>query len=75
MEEGGVAPDRIRLSQGGVFEPYTTAVKEEQKYDSNDRVEILMLSEFTQDLIGTALERAAGEEPEAKAGGGAKAGH
>jgi chemotaxis protein MotB len=77
LEEGGVAPDRIRLSQGGVFEPYTTTVKEEQKYDSNDRVEILMLSEFTQDLIGTALERAAGEveDPKPSAGGGAPAGH
>ncbi|QDU25288.1 Motility protein B [Anatilimnocola aggregata] len=64
LEEGDVAPDRMRLSQGGVFEPYTTAVKEEQKYDPNDRVEILMLSEFAQDLNGTAAERAAAEEAE-----------
>lgn len=57
LEDEGISYDRMRLSQGGVFEPYTTKIKEEEKYDPNDRVEILMLSEFAQDLVGTAAER------------------
>lgn len=64
LEDEGISYDRMRLSQGGVFEPYTTTVKEEQKYDTNDRVEILMLSEFAQDLVGTAAERAEGKGAE-----------
>ncbi len=75
LEEGGVAPDRMRLSQGGVFEPYTTTVKEEQKHDPNDRVEILMLSEFAQDRIGTKAERAAGEAVDEKSGNHKHSGH
>lgn len=75
LEEGGITPDRIRLSQGGVFEPYTTTVKEEQKYDPNDRVEILMLSEFAQDLVGTAAERAEGQGDEKAASAEPKASH
>jgi chemotaxis protein MotB len=62
LEEGGIPLENMRLSQGGSFEPYTTLVKEEQKYDTNDRVEIMMLSEFASDLIGNSAERAAGEE-------------
>ena len=75
LEEGGIPADRIRLSQAGVFEPYTTQVKEEQRYDPNDRVEIMMLSEFANDLVGTAAERAAGEETDEKPGTTKSAGH
>jgi chemotaxis protein MotB len=72
LEDEGIATDRMRLSQGGVYEPYTTTVKEDQKYDQNDRVEIMMLSEFAQDLVGTSAERAAAEEPDTSASGGTK---
>lgn len=64
LEEGGIALENMRLSQGGSFEPYTTQVKEEQKYDPNDRVEIMMLSEFATDRVGTSAERTDGETPE-----------
>ncbi len=75
LEEGGIPLENMRLSQGGSFEPYTTQVKEEQKYDPNDRVEIMMLSEFASDLIGTSAERAGGEEPPKKDGAAAKPAH
>jgi chemotaxis protein MotB len=72
LEDEGISYDRMRLSQGGVFEPYTTTVKEEQKYDPNDRVEVIMLSEFAQDLVGTAAERAATQEEEKQPASGTK---
>jgi chemotaxis protein MotB len=75
LEEGGVPLENMRLSQGGSFEPYTTLVKEEQKYDPNDRVEIMMLSEFATDLVGTSAERAGNGESPNKAAAPAAAGH
>lgn len=75
LEEGGIALENMRLSQGGSFEPYTTQVKEEQKYDPNDRVEIMMLSEFATDLMGTSAERAGGEGTPKKEDDAAKAAH
>ncbi|WP_261365348.1 OmpA/MotB family protein [Anatilimnocola floriformis] len=74
LEEGGVSLENMRLSQGGSYEPYTTQVKEEQKYDPNDRVEIMMLSEFANDFKGTSAERAA-EAGEEKPPAAAPAGH
>src|SRR5690606_10031576 len=62
LEEGGILPENMRLSQGGSFEPHTTHTKEEQKYDTNDRVEVMMLSEFASDLVGNSSERAAAED-------------
>jgi chemotaxis protein MotB len=75
LQEGGIPLENMRLSQGGSFEPYTTQVKEEQKYDPNDRVEIMMLSEFASDLIGNSAERAAGEEGKEKPAAAAHDGH
>ncbi|MHB8902810.1 MAG: OmpA/MotB family protein [Thermoguttaceae bacterium] len=53
----GIAPERIRLSQGGAYEPYSIdADPEQQMY--NSRVEVYVLSELTEDFMGTPEERA-----------------
>jgi chemotaxis protein MotB len=58
LEEQGVEPTRIRLSQGGPFEPYTIAA-EPGLQSHNSRVEVHMLNEFAEELVGTRKERAA----------------
>lgn len=57
LEEGGVEPQRLRLSQAGPFEPRTLRV-EPSRQAENSRVEVYMLSEFAEDSMGTPEERA-----------------
>jgi chemotaxis protein MotB len=57
LEQQGVEADRIRLSQGGPYEPYSLRV-DPAKLLYNSRVEVYMLSEFAEDLMGTPEERA-----------------
>ncbi|MEN6498789.1 MAG: flagellar motor protein MotB [Thermoguttaceae bacterium] len=57
LEEGGVEPKRVRLSQAGPFEPRTLRVEPERQAQ-NSRVEVYLLSEFAEDSVGTPQERA-----------------
>jgi chemotaxis protein MotB len=57
LERQGIDPARIRLSQGGPFEPYSLGPAEKQRA-YNSRVEVYMLSEYAEDLMGTPEERA-----------------
>ena len=51
LEQEGVEPTRIRLSQAGPFEPPAARENsDEQQQDS--RVDIYMLGEFAEDLVG-----------------------
>lgn len=53
----GIEPERIRLSQGGAHEPYSLdAGPSQQIY--NSRVEVYVLGEFAEDLMGTPDQRA-----------------
>jgi flagellar motor protein MotB len=54
LEQAGVETDRMRLSQAGVFEPYTIRENLEKQ---NSRVEIYVLPERVEDLTGSAEER------------------
>jgi chemotaxis protein MotB len=57
LERHGIEPERIRLSQGGPYEPYSLqAGSVQQKF--NSRVEVYVLGEFAEDLMGTPEERA-----------------
>ncbi len=58
LEQQGVEEARIRLSQGGPYEPYSLG-DAEKKREYNSRVEVYMLSEYAEDLMGTPEERAA----------------
>ena len=58
LEQQGVEQARIRLSQGGPFEPYSLG-DAAKKREYNSRVEVYMLSEYAEDLMGTPEERAA----------------
>jgi chemotaxis protein MotB len=53
----GIEPERIRLSQGGPYEPYSIS-DDPAARARNSRVEVYMLSELTEDLVGTPEERA-----------------
>ena len=57
LEHEGVDPERIRLSQAGTFEPSTTRA-EPEKQAQNSRVEVYVLPELAEDLVGTREERA-----------------
>ncbi len=57
LEEGGVEPSRLRLSQAGPHEPRTLRLEPEQQA-LNSRVEVYMVNEYVEDLIGTPEERA-----------------
>jgi chemotaxis protein MotB len=57
LEQQGVDPELIRLSQGGVYEPFTLGL-EPEKQALNARVEVYVLSELADDLMGTEEERA-----------------
>jgi chemotaxis protein MotB len=57
LEQQGVDPELIRLSQAGVYEPFTLRL-EPEKQALNARVELYVLSEFADDLMGTEEERA-----------------
>ena len=45
LVEAGIEPDRIRLSQAGIFEPYTFS-SDPSRQTQNSRVEIFALSEY-----------------------------
>jgi hypothetical protein len=57
LEHEGVPTERMRLSQAGAHEPRTLRLEPEQQ-TLNSRVDVFMLSEFAQDLVGTPEERA-----------------
>jgi chemotaxis protein MotB len=61
LEHNGVEPQRMRLSQAGSFEPQTIGV-EPEKQTQNSRVEVYVLGEFVEDLVGTREERDARAE-------------
>ncbi len=54
LEQAGVEAERIRLSQAGVYEPYTIREGREKQ---NARVEVFLLNERVEDLTGSAEER------------------
>ncbi len=56
LRQLGIPPERMRLSQAGVFEPYSIRVDPERQR-LNDRVELYVLSETAADLMGTREER------------------
>ena len=57
LEDHGVEAEQMRLSQAGGNEPLTT--REDPKAQlRNPRVEVVMLNEWVQDLVGTPKERA-----------------
>ena len=56
LEEHGVAAEQMRLSQAGGNEPLTTR-EDPQAQLRNPRVEVVMLNEWVQDLVGTPKER------------------
>jgi len=58
LEREGIEADRMRLSQAGPYEPHTLKILVDQQAQ-NSRVEIYVLSEVVDDLIGTREERAA----------------
>jgi len=57
LEGRGIEAERIRLSQAGPFEPQTLGT-EPDRLDENSRVEIYVLPELVEDLMGTPQERA-----------------
>lgn len=57
LQQQGIPPERVRLSQAGVFEPYSIRVDPE-KQALNARVELYVLAETADELIGTPEERA-----------------
>jgi chemotaxis protein MotB len=67
----GIEPERIRISQAAAYEPVTIS-DEPEKQTQNSRVDIHMLNEFVEDLVGTREERAKRfqkpETPDAPAG-------
>jgi chemotaxis protein MotB len=56
LEEHGVDANRLRLSQAGTFEPKTLAADDEARAE-NSRVEIYVLTEMADDLVGSRKER------------------
>jgi chemotaxis protein MotB len=58
LQEQGIEPNRIRLTQAGVHEPFTIR-SESDVQPRNSRVEVFLLAELAEDLVGTAEERAA----------------
>jgi chemotaxis protein MotB len=57
LQQQGIPPERIRLSQAGVFEPYSIRVDPEKRA-LNARVELYVLAETADELMGTREERA-----------------
>lgn len=58
LQQQGIEPSRIRLTQAGVHEPFTIR-NESDVQPRNSRVEVFLLAELAEDLVGTAEERAA----------------
>ncbi len=57
LVEKGITPERIRLSQGGAYEPFSIEADPTQRM-YNSRVEVYVLNELTEDFMGTPEERA-----------------
>jgi len=57
LEQQGVEPERIRLSQAGPYEPQTID-EDIANQRQNARVEVYVLGEFVDDYMGTREERA-----------------
>jgi chemotaxis protein MotB len=57
LKEQGIEPNRIRLTQAGVHEPFTIRNNSEAQV-RNSRVEVFLLAELAENLVGTAEERA-----------------
>jgi chemotaxis protein MotB len=60
----GIEANRIRLTQAGVHEPFTIRSESDVQV-RNSRVEVFLLAELAEDLVGTAEERAARFQEEA----------
>lgn len=58
LKARGVEPNRMRLAQSGVFEPLTIQGDPEARA-RNGRVEVVLMAELAEDLVGTPEERAA----------------
>lgn len=56
LQDHGVSPEQVRLSQAGGNEPLTTR-EDPQGQIRNPRVEVMMLNEWVEDLVGTPKER------------------
>lgn len=56
LEDHGVLAEQMRLSQAGGNEPLTTR-EDPRAQQRNPRVEVVMLNEWVQDLVGTPQER------------------
>jgi chemotaxis protein MotB len=56
LEEHKIETDRIRLSQAGTFEPRTLGADDDARAE-NSRVEIYVLTEMAEDLLGSRKER------------------
>jgi chemotaxis protein MotB len=57
LQKENIPPERFRLTQAGVFEPYSIRVDPEKQLQ-NSRVEIYQLGDVADDLMGTREERA-----------------
>jgi chemotaxis protein MotB len=57
LVEHGISPDRIRLTQAGVFEPHSIRVDPDHQ-SQNPRVEVYVLSELVEEFMGSREERA-----------------
>ncbi len=70
LVQEGIEPERMRLSQGGAYEPYSLEVDSSQQI-YNSRVEVFVLDEYAEDLMGTPEERAKRyANPQTKSGTG-----
>jgi chemotaxis protein MotB len=56
LEQQGIEPNRMRLTQAGVHEPYTIR-GDAPTQPRNSRVEIFLLAEIAEELVGTPEER------------------
>jgi len=56
LHDQGVEPNRIRLTQAGVHEPFTIR-NDANAMARNSRVEVYLLAEMAEDLVGTPEER------------------
>jgi chemotaxis protein MotB len=56
LQKAGVDPDRFRMSQAGPYEPQSLKIEPEWQAN-NARVEIYVLNELADDLMGTNKER------------------
>jgi chemotaxis protein MotB len=57
LQKQGIEPERLRLSQGGPFEPLTIRLDSDNQ-TQNSRVELYVLSELVDEFMGTRAERA-----------------